>query len=377
MPLISNKRQQYGAALRRLVLAGVFLALNTSRAPAVGQPPSDGTPPPANADQTIAALSQYMSQVRQGEYSRIEPYPLTMRYRTALLPQWKIHAREPNDRVAVNAVRSMTFLLQHAPDPADRRKVVDCLTELTGESYETGIRVNVGNYLLTFAKADDFGGHARRILQELMSDILDGTYRHRPDWTGWKEETVLLVGLADMQSQLPGLQELIERWDERRRQAYQEDFDPAWEKKIADRYGAETLLVRRERLRKTTYWQDSALWAAWRARARMGVAEDIRRCLELAESHPDPYYKVRVLFQQLAYIRQPEVVCYLQRYLHNDECPPPWEGTTAYSCATSATAALSKMLAGAPVRFDGVPSSDDVAKLREWMAKQTEWKLIR
>jgi hypothetical protein len=109
----------------------------------------------------------------------------------------------------------------------------------------------------------------------------------------------------------------------------------------------------------------------------MGVAEDVRRCLELAESHRDSYYKMRFLFKELAYIRQPEVVSYLQKYLYNDECPPPWERTTAYSYATSATAALSKMLEGAPVQADGVPSSDDVAKLRQWMAKQTEWKLIR
>ncbi len=372
MRFILNKCRRY-EALQWLVLAGLSFAFGAARSPAVDQPPLDGAPP-ANCNQMIEELSQYMSQVRQGKVRHIEPYLLTMRHGTALLPQWKVYAREPNDRVAVNAVRSMTFLLQHAPDPADRGKVVDCLTELTRESYEKDIRVNVGNYLLTFARTGDFADPARQVLQELMSDILGGTCRYH---SACIEEIVLLVGLADMRSQLPGLQELIERWGRRLGQARQENLDWAWENKVADLYGERTLQVRRERRHKTTYWQDSALWAAWRARARMGVAEDIRRCLELAESHPDPYYKVRVLFQQLAYVRQPEVVSYLQKYLYIDECPPPWEGATSLRYATCAAAALSKMLEGAPVQAGGVPSDDDVARLREWMSRQTEWKIVR
>jgi hypothetical protein len=56
-----------------------------------------------------------------------------------------------------------------------------------------------------------------------------------------------------------------------------------------------------------------------RARARMGVKEDILRCIDLVESHPDEDYRVTWLLHGLSYVRQPEVINYLQKYLNSDK----------------------------------------------------------
>jgi hypothetical protein len=335
-----------------------------------------------NAQMAASDLAAYINSVRQGKYNDSELYPLTQRYGTALLPHLKMYARDADPNVASQATRAMLFLLENARTPADRTTIVTCLTEMLQEGYETGCRCDVYRPLRVFSKADDFSLSAKQILHNLLARVADGTYKNPYQI----QEIVLLVGIADMQSELPQLQKLIDRWDG--------GFRKRYEKEVAEHESCCQAMVERwakvrmdpppvyqmwlDAVRKRTYWQHSVLWDALRARARMGVREDIRRCIEMAESHPDPLYKAARLFGELAYLCQPEVIGYLQKYLYIDERPAPWKGDmVVYSYANYAGVALLQMLQDAPVRAYSAPLPRDIVKLREWMAEQTAWKIIR
>lgn len=373
--ILNNRRHRYGIP-QWLVLAAMFVGGGAARCPAADQPPSNGTPPPTNAGQMTAELSQYMSQVRQGKSNDGELYPLSMRYGTALLPQLKVYARDRNPEIVSQATTSIFSLLKDTQTPVDRREIVTCLTDMLEEGYETGRRWDVVRPMLAFSKADDLSPDAKRVLHNLLSRVTDGTYENPYQI----QEIILLIGIADIQSELPRLQEIIDHRDEALRQMHQREIDK-WHEQVAA-WGENIplgLQLSGERLRKKTYWQSSTLWDALRARARMGVKEDIRRCIEMAESHPDSDYRSNCLFNQLAYIRQPDVVEYLAGYLDSDKRPRSGGlDTITTSYAASAAKSIVKMLEDTPIKPPyKKPTPKDIVALQRWMAEQSEWEIVR
>jgi hypothetical protein len=111
---------------------------------------------------------------------------------------------------------------------------------------------------------------------------------------------------------------------------------------------------------------------------RMGVKEDIQRCTELVESHPDEDYRVTRLLHQLAYIRQPEIVNHLHKYLNSDKSER-YKGPDAMvkTYGQRAAMALAEMLEGFPGREDIGGDQETIERCRKWMSEQTEWEITR
>jgi hypothetical protein len=362
--------------LAESTLAVLVVTLNPGvlrgSSPAKAEPNQTSQTP--NAQTAADGLSVYMSKVRQRNHKESDLYLLSMRYGTALLPYLKAYARDADPNIASQATTSMFFLLKDARTPADRREIVTCLAAMLQEGYETGREWDVERPMLAFSKADDFSPTAQQVLHILLARVNDRTYKNPYQI----EKIILLVGIADMQSELPLLQELISRWDGGLREMHQREIDK-WHRQVAacgERIPPR-LQLSGELLQKKTYWQGSILWDALRARARMGTKEDTRRCIEMAESHPDPDYRAAYLFDQLAYIRQPEVAEYLRGYLSSNRTPARGgNDVVVMSDAARAASALAGMLEDAPIkRYQTLPK--DILVLRNWMAEQTKWRIVR
>ena len=130
---------------------------------------------------------------------------------------------------------------------------------------------------------------------------------------------ILLIGVADMQTEMDRLQAIIDQVDE-----------PL-------RYKA-----------KSKQWIGGAI-TALKARARMGDKDAIQRCISLVDSETDEEYKVLVLLKEIEYIRQPEAVEYIKQFLYSDIVPPrrsPDTVVTPYS--RRAATNLEKMIVGFP-----------------------------
>jgi hypothetical protein len=358
-----------------LPLIAISCALGATYLYTRAQSSPDGTPIPADGGRVAANdLAAYINSVRQGNYNDSELYPLTQRYGTPLLPPLRRYARDENPAVAFEASRSMFFLLKSADNLPDRQKIVDCLIEMLNEDYHTDLRCDAVRPMLVLSRASDFTPGAKQILQSWVASICDGTYKNPYQI----QEIILLVGIANVQSQLARLGELVGRWDDRLRQMHQREIGE-WHKQMVA-YGENPprgLQASGELLRKKTYWQSSSLWDVLRARARMGMKEDIRRCIEMAESHPDPNYRAAYLFDQLAYIRQPEVVEYLRSYLDDNRVPVRRsKDVVVASYAARAASALAGMFENPPIKsYQTRP--ENILTLQKWMAEQKTWRIVR
>jgi hypothetical protein len=374
MGSIRTEWSRRATTFRRLTLFVIFFSLGSARLSTADQTTLGGEPG-GEAKQMAEELSRYMSQARLQNQRESDLVLLTARYGTALLPDLKAYVRDPNTTVASQVNRSLIILSNQPRSGEERVEIVTWLMEMFREQYETTCRTgpDMGHHLLAFSRASDYSPAAKEILRELFLHVADGTCEN----PYYIRDILLLVGIADMRSELPCLQELIERWDEPLRERYQRSVDEA--QMGVDRSEGKVFQDDLKRLRKTTYWQDTTLWTALLVCARMGVQEDIDRCIEMAESHPNPDYRSIRLFGELAYVCRPEVVEYLARYPDNDERPSfRASDVIVMSYAQSAAKAIRKMLDGTPVRFPySTPSRKDIEALKTWMTEQTEWRFVR
>jgi hypothetical protein len=110
----------------------------------------------------------------------------------------------------------------------------------------------------------------------------------------------------------------------------------------------------------------------------MGVKEDVKRCIEVVEAHPDESYRVIFLLDRISYVRQPEVVEYLKKYLFIDKPEKPAsEGHMRMSYAHRAAMALAQMLRGFPGNPEYGGNQKTIEECRKWMSKQKKWNIIR
>jgi len=65
-------------------------------------------------------------------------------------------------------------------------------------------------------------------------------------------------------------------------------------------------------------WFDQPAWTAVRARAMMGVKDDMEFCIQLVSAFPDPEMKGRLLFEDLRKIERSEVVVFFYKSLNDD-----------------------------------------------------------
>jgi hypothetical protein len=189
-----------------------------------------------------------------------------------------------------------------------------------------------------------------------------------------QKQIVLLVGVADMKSELPQLEQLIQENEGKLKEEH-ERYLAQGRREIENM--SESMREHYGYILQKQYWQKSVVWAALRARARMGVKEDIARCIELVESHPDEDYRVESLLNELSYVRQPEVVDYLHTYLKSDKLEA-YKGIDVVrsTYAQYAAIALGRMLCGFPWKKDFPPKPEMIERCREWMAEQKQRNII-
>lgn len=330
---------------------------------------------PAAEEEIKTDLSVTMEQIRQNRGKGISTDTLAKKYGVALIPHIEQYMVDPNKFVRWQAYATMWHVGKSTNDIPSRRAIVyKFLTRLRDDDRNRGY---LARFLLQF-RADDFTDKAKEVLHQLFLKALANELDPQ-------RNIVLLVGVADMKSELPRLKEFIEKVEGKLKQEHEKGDE-------SDRKFLETLETRaadKERLSRSDkariemlrrmlnrqYWQSTLLWAALRARARMGVKEDIMRCIVMVESHPDEGYRVDSLLRELAYIRQPEVVSYLYTYLNSDKLER-YKGRDVIriTYGQRAAMALAEMLRGFP---GNVYDPKTLERARKWMAEQTKFEIIR
>ncbi|MCH8120533.1 MAG: hypothetical protein IIC00_12485 [Planctomycetes bacterium] len=163
---------------------------------------------------------------------------------------------------------------------------------------------------------------------------------------------VRICGVANIREELPHLKGLL--IDEL---AYQAKADKTHNKK----------------------WYLTVGWAARLARARMGIKEDIVRCIELAEAEQDSTERVLRILPQIGYIRQPEAIKYLQKYLESKKRLPSVKATVLGELyASRVMHILAESLISYPVKKKEARNytQEEINLCRKWMSEQTKWVII-
>ena len=208
------------------------------------------------------------------------------------------------------------------------RDLVDPNSNTSSRSYE---------WLLSFTK-DDFNESSKGLLHKALAENM-------PD-----SRVMKICGVADMKDELPRLKELIT---------------------ISEiKYNNEDPIMR-----KIIPWYQRKGWAARLARARMGVKEDIIRCIDLAESEADVNVRVQRILPGIGYMRQPEAIEYLKKYLESDgRIPFPGQ-----SYASRAVHILAVSLSNFPIKQKETRSytDEEISVSRKWMSEQKEWQIIK
>jgi hypothetical protein len=221
------------------------------------------------------------------------------------------------------------------PTTSVRQEVVGWLMDLV----YSGNGHNESPLLMGFT-AKDFDDKARNTIRQALAKERVGVL------------TVQLCGVANIQEELPRLKTLL--IDEA---AY-----------IAD-----------PSRRDFPKWYYTLGWRARLARARMGVKEDIARCIELAEGEKNATDRVLLILPQIGYIRQPEAIEYLRKYLESSERLPPIDGMLGELYASRVMHILAESLQGYPVKQNPARGYTDqeIELCRKWMADKTNWRIIR
>ena len=239
------------------------------------------------------------------------------------------------------AVRYINRVAELHPQAEVREEVAEILVTHFSDP-KVGLRCY--EYLIRGYQAKDFSESSKDIIRQKLHKDLS------PVGGG----TIRLSGVANMQDQLPRLNEVIAERT----------------KKI-------------ESIKPTEIpWHLTRIWDARLARARMGVKEDIDWCVPKIKEEIDNSlrYSVR-LFDDLGYIRQPESVEVLKEYFLSDRKLPPCDGLeepfTHYLMPI-----MRQNLIGFPELRDIQEKSrwftqDEIGICKDWVRKQTTFHIRR
>ncbi len=228
--------------------------------------------------------------------------------------------------------RQEVYFANLQPKPEIRQEVVCRLIKAFVDP-NSGLSGQASTWLLTFNEKD-FNNGAKGIIRKVMEKPGKGT--------------VLICGVANIQEELPHLKELLV--DE---------------------------LEYEKRTREPWWFQLS--WNARLARARMGVEEDIEMCIDMIEHEVDSTNTFELL-GSLGYIRQPQAIESLKRYLESDLRLPQVKLTVpGERYASYVTHILADCLSNFPIekREGRGYTMEEIELCRKWMSEQTEWKIIR
>lgn len=213
----------------------------------------------------------------------------------------------------------------------------------------TGADRQAANWLLTF-RAEDFSDESKALIRQSLA-------KERPS-----RGIVLICGVACMEDQLPILEKML--IDELKHQSE----------------------VDKQRIGLPWYYTTG--WSARLARARMGVKEDITKCLQLVETVENLDRRVITLLRDVGYIRQPQAIEHLQKYLESDKrlspVSPPVPGNPVASYVLDI---LIDCLKDFPVarKLGRGYKWEQIEQARKWMTEQKQklaqekkqWDIIR
>ncbi len=252
----------------------------------------------------------------------------------SIIPSLQIYEKGESGRVKRRAYMLDWAIGLNSSDPEIRQGVVE---RLISGCWDWDVRGQIYPRLLIFTEVD-FSEKAKVQIREHLA-------RERPS-----RGMVLVCGLANMKDQIPRLRELA-----------------------ADRTQYE--LGNGDTKIRTVGWK------ARLALARMGSQEDIQYCIKRAEKCLDLTTFGKSALEDIAYIRQPEAVKYLQKFLEGTESPPDIfleVGIQPGTFAKNALKNLTKMIDDFPVEEKVTKHSDaELETARQWMRKQTEFKIKR
>lgn len=249
---------------------------------------------------------------------------------SALEPHLLLDALKPYQEDESEVVRSTAYDIawvvgRDSKDPAIRQEVVTRL--LTGRD----AWARNSHSVLSFRRAD-FTDEAKQIVRALMQKDTPSS------------DIVLVAGIAEVQEAIPKLKALAGGdWRER----------PAWY--------------------RTTGWD------ALRALARMGDKNAIQECVEKVKTNPEVWL-LGAMLNDLEYIRQPEAVALIVKYLNSDEMMPRPDGRPGGArFSMSALLQLCRMIKDFPVRDNGTGfyADADVESARTWMREHKDYEIIR
>ncbi len=296
--------------------------------------------PSEKAEQVRAALTEIIDQHRSGSIDSRQLKKLNTLIISAD-PQLVLDELSPFERHAdPDARREAMYLaaqIGHQTPPASkiRQEVVERLVKAMNDS---DISFNAYGKLRGF-RAADFSEQAMSRLRQ----------RLRPKYPYTDIETIMIFGVANMQDQISML------------------------KRVRMRPKSFALLSLAER----ESFYGTAGWKARLALARMGSQEDIEYCITMVEAYPDVETRVVRLLDDLAYIRQPEAIRTIQKYLESDGRIDPQGDVVPLPYWDYVITILGKILDDFPVEADYAYSLEDRDTARAWMKAQTEFTIKR
>ena len=300
----------------------------------------------ASASSILASTADTVSRIKaKVESLRIREYPPEIRITDEQLraadPNQVLEVLAPYERDAEYGVRhaACIFMVRVAtihPTTKIRQQVVRRLTDLVFSGHGHG----EGPLLMGFT-ARDFDDRSKGIIRQALSKEHVGV------------GAVQLCGVANIQEELPRLETLL--------------ID-------------ELAYIRDPNMRHFPKWYYTLGWRARLARARMGVKEDIAKCIELAENEQGATERVLQILPQIGYIRQPEAIEYLRKYLESSErLPPTNPGMPGGLYAGRVMHIFAESLEDYPVKQKPARNytEEEIELCRKWMANRANWKIIR
>jgi hypothetical protein len=285
-------------------------------------------------------LEQFFSQLEHEELVSVEIKDAQIKLAD---PNVLLRLLEPH-QVSQNAgVRSFVYKFEAKaahfhPHPPVRNEVVGRLVNALVSKDEIDRELH-GTYaeLLYGFEGKDFSQAANAaILRALQAD--------NP-----RKELIRVSGVAQLKEALPRLEELL---------IDEQEFN-------------------RKHRKLGRKWYYTPGWNARLARARMGIEDDINRCIQLVGSVEDTRLKVYHLLPAIAYIRRPEAVGYLQEHLNSNmilKTDRMEEPVAAYVLDL-----LGDCLRDFPIEKKAGRGygQEDIERARHWMTQHKEWNIVR
>jgi len=224
--------------------------------------------------------------------------------------------QDPNATVKEYGYQLLQVAGRTYQNPTIRQTAVSVFIE---EFTDPGQPGSCSEMLLEHFQKKDYNADAKKKLRQRLDEVLSNQSEGY-----YARDIILLVGAADMQTEMDRLQWLIDQ--------IHEPLQP---------FGAQT-----------PRWHEEA-FTALKAKARMGDQEAIQKCISLVDAVTDEDFKVITLLKHIAYIRQPQAVDYIKQYLYSDkkarDLGPNFPGAPYFYMAAHC---LEKMIVGFPTHLE-------------------------